>query len=105
MDIVMRNVIVEKDQVIATGTSLENKIFSVFVSPDRQGQGYGKTIMAALEERVLSQGYDKVLIDMSIPSTEFYRALGYCITGETLNEVGGGSTFKCFNAEKVLMAL
>ncbi len=35
-------VIVEDHEIVATGASLENKIFGVFVRPDRQGKGYGK---------------------------------------------------------------
>ena len=95
-------VVAEGDCIVATGASLGNKIFGVFVLPERQRQGYGKKVMEELERLLKSQDIDRVILDISLASLDFYKSLGYVVTGETDIELEDGSHFKIFNAEKEL---
>ena len=98
-------VVAEGDCIVATGASLGNKIFGVFVLPEKQRRGYGKTVMEALERLLKSQGIDKVILDISLTSLDFYQSLGYVVTGETDLALEDGSHFKMFTAEKELGAI
>ncbi|MDJ0734501.1 MAG: GNAT family N-acetyltransferase [Nostocaceae cyanobacterium] len=95
-------VVTEGDCIVATGASLGNKIFGVFVLPEKQRQGYGKKVMEELERLLKSQGFDRVVLDISLASLDFYKSLRYVITGETNIALEDGSHFKYFNAEKEL---
>ena len=51
------------------------------VSPDCRGQGYGRLMMEAVEERLLQLGCPKLNLQIRATNqavVEFYRALGYC---------------------------
>ncbi len=50
------------------------------VSPDCRGRGYGRLMMAAIEERLLQQGCPKLNLQIRANNravADFYRALGY----------------------------
>jgi GNAT superfamily N-acetyltransferase len=81
--------IIEEDGIfVATGTLVENEILGVFVKADRQGKGYGKEIMNALENRAKTKGYSEITLSISLPSRNFYENLGYEILDERSIDVG-----------------
>lgn len=69
-------VLLEKNEIIGTGTIIENHITRVYVLPEFQGSGYGTYIMDQLET-VIGQKYGKAEIDASLPACKMYYKRGY----------------------------
>lgn len=61
---------------VGTGTIHGNEITRVFVLPERQGRGYGATIMNLLEGIVFSK-HRSVSLDSSLPAFGMYLKRGY----------------------------
>lgn len=90
-------------QVIGTGAIIGVDILGVFVHPEFQSQGYGKSLMQALEKRAITSGIGVVALSVSLPSRQFYEHLGYEISeGRTL-DVGEGQQLDYWEAKKTLM--
>lgn len=66
----------ENDEIIGTGTKIENHITRVYVLPKAQKKGYGTFIMGQLEN-MIKENYDYVDIDASLPACRLYAHLGY----------------------------
>lgn len=95
--------IVEREgAIVATGSLVGNEISGVFVSPDVQGQGYGKRIMRELESRAQEQGIPEVILSVSLPSRKFYENLDYEILSERSIDVGEGQVLNYWPARKIL---
>ena len=81
--------IVEKEGIfMATGSLVENQISGVFVAPADQNSGYGSKIMVELERRAQKNGFSKILLDISLPSSSFYKKLHYQVSEECDFDVG-----------------
>ena len=81
--------IIEKDNtIVATGALVGEEIQGVFVEPDFQGHGYGKTIMIELEDRARAQGLPEIELSVSLPSRRFDETLAYEVLAER-SEDGG----------------
>lgn len=93
-------VITENHCLVATGASLGNKIFGVFVLPEKQRRGYGRRVMEGLERLLKSQGVDRIILDISLASFDFYKSLEYVVISESSIEIEDGSHFRLFSAEK-----
>lgn len=87
---------------IATGTLVEGEIFAVFVDPDHQQHGLGKTLMRELETRALAQGYEFSELSVSLPSRRFYEGLGYELLADRSKDLGNGQQMKYWQARKSL---
>ena len=59
------------------GSLTESCLFSIFVRPDRQGQGVGRAIVAALEADEYALRARRIHVNASITGLGFYRRLGY----------------------------
>jgi GNAT superfamily N-acetyltransferase len=95
--------IVEKaGSIVATGALVGNEILAVFVRPDSQGQGYGKTIMSELENRAKEHGFSEVTLSVSLPSRKFYESLEYEIQAECSIDVGEGQHLDYWPGRKIL---
>jgi N-acetylglutamate synthase-like GNAT family acetyltransferase len=95
--------IIERDgSIVATGALVGNEILGVFVKPDNQGQGYGKTIMSQLEHRAKAKGLSEVVLSVSLPSRKFYENLGYEVLAECSLDVGEGQHLDYWPARKTL---
>ena len=70
-------VIKEDNKIVATGTLKNTHIKRVFVHPDFQGKGYGKQIMAYLEQKAIDNGLKLVELHSSLFAKRFYDTLGY----------------------------
>ena len=64
------------NQLVGTGTRMENHITRVFVFPKLQGKGYGSYIMTQLESAILDK-YDTAQIDASLAANILYEHRGY----------------------------
>lgn len=82
-------VLVAMDQIVATGTVRGRDIQTVFVLPDCQGKGYGKQLMAFLEQHIKAKGFSEATLNSSLTSKDFYIALGYELVAEKHGGVGG----------------
>jgi len=97
-------VILEQDnQIIGTGTIINDEIVRVFVKPEYQKREFGKLIMRVLEEKALSAGINVVKLDVSLPSKKFYDSLGCVTLEETFLEVENGKRLDYYKMEKLLI--
>jgi N-acetylglutamate synthase-like GNAT family acetyltransferase len=97
--------VVEKDgKVIGTGSIVDVDIFGVFVKPNFQHQGYGKTIMQELEKKAFINGISEVSLSVSLPSRKFYESLGYEIIEDRSIDVGEGQRLDYWEAKKTLLS-
>lgn len=75
------------NQIVGTGTLVENHITRVFVLPEYQGTGYGSRIMEALE-KLAAEEYRTVCLDASLPAAAFYAGRGYGTVNHGAVETG-----------------
>lgn len=64
------------NQIVGTGTLVENHITRVFVLPEYQGKGYGSRIIETLEA-LAAEEYHTTCLDASLPAAAFYAGRGY----------------------------
>lgn len=76
----------ENSQVIAVGRLEKNSQFSgqiryMAVHPDKQGQGIGKKLINALENRAQQLGIVELILNAREQAVDFYQSLGYTKQG------------------------
>ncbi|MGP0173632.1 N-acetyltransferase family protein [Pseudomonas sp. NCHU5208] len=75
-----------RDQQVLGTASLDGQVVrSVFVAPDRQGQGIGRRLMLALERLAREQGVSELLVPSSLTAQGFYRQLGFTVLREVID--------------------
>ncbi|MBN1695325.1 GNAT family N-acetyltransferase [candidate division WOR-3 bacterium] len=89
-------------KIIASGSIVESEIKRVFVLPRYQGKGYGRKIMARIEKAALRNGIRRVELCASLPSKDFYLALGYEIVRFTYLPVNNNKKLEYYDMEKYL---
>ena len=90
-------------KIIASGSIVGNEIKRLFVLPKYQGRGFGRKIMAKIEETALNNGIQKVKLCASLPSKDFYLALGYNIVRFTRFPVNNNEKLEYYDMEKYLV--
>ncbi len=70
------SVLVVNDEIVGTGSFVDNHITRVYVSPKHQGKGYGTFIMKSIENEIVKK-HDKAHLDASLPASKLYERLGY----------------------------
>lgn len=65
------------DEVAGTVSRDGNKVYTMFVRPDRLGEGIGRDLMGHVEALAAADGYDHVETGASLTARGFYRRLGY----------------------------
>ena len=95
-------VVEQNGNIIATGAIVEGDIFGVFVHPEFQHYGHGKALMRELETIANSKGYDEVVLNVSLPSRDFYEGLGYRAFEDRSIDVGDGEYLVFWDASKPL---
>jgi GNAT superfamily N-acetyltransferase len=88
--------------IVATGAVVDDEISGVFVSPDRQGQGLGATVMDALEAAAVEGGCAYACLSVSQPARGFYESRGYRIVEECSLDAGEGQRLDYWQAVKRL---
>jgi GNAT superfamily N-acetyltransferase len=89
-------------KVIGTGTFLYNTFKRVFIEPQMQRHGFGKTIMQRLELYALNDDVRSVKLHASLPSKPFYESLGYEIVEETYLQVDNHKKLHYYKMKKEL---
>lgn len=64
------------DEIVGTGSFVNNHITRVYVLPEYQKKGYGTFIMKNIEARICDI-FDKAYLDASLPAAALYEKLGY----------------------------
>lgn len=59
------------------GSKTESILLTIFIRPELQGRGIGRTIIRTLEQDELFTRAERIEIPASITGVEFYRKLGY----------------------------
>lgn len=79
------------------GSKTESVLLTIFVLPERHGQGIGRIIMRALENDEYALRASRIELAASVTACGFYRKLGYGYKGgeRTLGKDG------CIRLEKV----
>jgi ribosomal protein S18 acetylase RimI-like enzyme len=96
--------VVEKDgKLIGTGSVVDADILGVFVHPEFQHHGHGKSLMQELEKEAIVNGISEVVLSVSLTSRRFYESLGYEIIEERTLYVGKGQRLDYWEAKKKLM--
>jgi ribosomal protein S18 acetylase RimI-like enzyme len=75
------------NKVVGTGSLEGNEVTTVFVDPDHQQRGIGRTIMGELERYAKSEGLKEIVLNSSITAFGFYKKLDYALEGETVRGV------------------
>jgi len=77
------------NKVVGTGSLDDNEVTTVFVDPDHQRKGIGRTIIGELERYAKSQDIREVILNSSITAFGFYKKLDYALVGEAVREYRG----------------
>lgn len=75
----------------------ESALFTIFVIPERQGQGLGKKIMATLENDAYFLRAQRVEVAASILAIPFYKKMGYAHKNGVLTYENGHFKMEKFN--------
>ena len=77
-------VIKENNKIVACGaigpywgSETESSLFTIFVDPDCQGQGYGRKIIETLEQDEFFLRAKRIEIPASMVAIPFYKKMGY----------------------------
>ncbi|GGB61119.1 GNAT family acetyltransferase [Tistrella bauzanensis] len=70
-------VAVAQTGVIGTASLDGATVRSVFVQPDRHGQGAGAALMAAIEHLARAGGLSRLVVPSSVTAEGFYATLGF----------------------------
>lgn len=69
-------ILIIDDNIVGTGSYIENHITRVYVKPEHQGRGYGSYIIHYLENEI-AKNYNKAYLDASLPACSIYEHRGY----------------------------
>jgi len=64
------------------------KVERVAVLPDHRGEGWGRRLMAAVEDEARRRGLDRLVLHSQTDVEGFYRALDYGTTSDVFEEAG-----------------
>ena len=75
--------------IVATGCFVDNHITRVYVLPKYHKKGYGTFIIKNIEAKI-SEKYDKVYLDASLPAATLYEKLGFATVKHERYSVDNG---------------
>jgi citrate lyase synthetase len=79
----------EGQNILGTGSLKENRIMTVFISPDQQGKRIGSRIMDHLETLASQRGHRSLVLNSSLSSLNFYKNRNYLEKSRMHEEMGG----------------
>ena len=83
------------DAIVGTVTISEDSINRLFVIPECQHKGYGKSLLDFAEKKIL-ESFDHVQIDASFPAKRIYKLRGYKEIGYNMIETENGD-YLCYD--------
>lgn len=81
----------------------EGTIEAVYVDPDHARRGVGAALVGALERESLTRGLPGLIVEASLNSVPFYRALGFIAKGVDQHPLAPGVNIACAVMEKRLI--
>jgi len=78
----------------------EGTIEAIYVDPDFARQGVGGLLVRALEREGRARGLPGLIVEASLNSVPFYRALGYVAKGIDHHPLAPGVSIDCVVMEK-----
>lgn len=66
----------KEQQIVGTVTVRKNEICRLFVLPQYQGKGYGRSLLAFAENEI-AKSYGEIVLDASFPAKSIYLKRGY----------------------------
>lgn len=88
--------------IVATGSIVKNEISGVFVAPNSQGKGLGKSLMIELERLAKEESIAEIEIHSSLPAKQFYQNIGYTLGAKSQIDVGDGEYLEYWPGKKIL---
>ncbi|MDF2822488.1 MAG: GCN5-related N-acetyltransferase [Clostridiales bacterium] len=64
------------NNIVGTGSFIDNHITRIYVLPEYQRNGYGRFIMKTIEAEIVKK-YNVAYLDASLPAAVLYEKLGY----------------------------
>jgi predicted N-acetyltransferase YhbS len=89
-------------ELMGVGALVANRIVRVYVDCRHQHQGHGRRIMRELEKQAAHEDVDRIVLDSSKVSKDFYHRLGYTVVCEAVIEVDNGKSLGYFEMTRVL---
>jgi len=89
-------------EIVATGCLDSDYIGGVYVSPQHQGMGFGKLIMADLLAKAKANGFARINLHASLPSKKFYDSLGFKTVCATHTDFENNARMDYFDMEMEL---
>jgi ribosomal protein S18 acetylase RimI-like enzyme len=71
----------------------EMKLHKLYIDPERQGQGFGSQLLAHVEQRVASLGFQMLVLGVNKRNSRAitaYQKNGFRIRAAVVNEIGNG---------------
>lgn len=90
------------EKIIGTGSLVENRIFSVYVRPEHQGNGVGISLMQDLERQAAEKGIKRVVLNATVSSKDFYEKLGYKGLPKII-KIGNEKEYIVYDMEKSIL--
>jgi GNAT superfamily N-acetyltransferase len=67
----------------------DDRVYSFFVAPDRQGTGIGKALLKHIEKRARKRGVRTLRVASSLTAVSFYEKMGFTVVGQKDDESYG----------------
>ena len=95
-------VAVYKDRIVGTGTIRVDHISRVYIEPEYQRYGIGKSIVTDLENKAIEENVTTLYLNGSLVSKEFWKAMGYNIQKEDYIPVDNNERLYLYRMSKSL---
>jgi GNAT superfamily N-acetyltransferase len=89
-------------EIVGTGTLFGANIRRVFVHPNHQGQGIGKVVFEALEQKAISHGIKVLDLSDSLVSRRFWESVGFVLIKESAIPVSNRKRLVFYEMAKTL---
>ena len=90
------------DVAIAFCGRKDAEVCGLYVDPDHQGDGLGRTLLTLAEAAIADAGHRRIAIRASLSAVPFYRSRGYSEIGRTGFTSRGGLVISAVNLEKII---
>ena len=75
----------EGSRLLGTAALDGDKVRSVFVAPERQGEGIGRALMAEVARLAAAAGITSLTLQSSLTARAFYAGLGFVALGDAVH--------------------